>query len=481
MPEIKKTTFLRVQGTKIVDGNGTPVVLKGTANGGHLNMENFITGYPGQESEHKEALLKVLGKEKFDYFFDKFYEYFWTDRDAEFFASLNLNCLRIPINYRHFLDDSDLKTVKPEGFKLLDRIVNSCAKYGIYTVLDLHAAPGGQNQDWHADSGIHKALFFQFGEFQERTIDLWKAIAAHYKDNAWVAGYNPLNEPADSKHYRLVEFYAKAEKAIRSVDPNHMLFLDGNTYSMDFRQFPDKPMPNTVYAIHDYSNYGFPNTSEPYKGTEDQKKKLESQYQRKIEYMAKLGVPVWNGEFGPVYASEIRGDKDIEATNSIRYKVLKDQLHIYKTGDPSGDKAPISWSIWVYKDIGYQGLTYVSPKSKWFQVLGKWLQKKKKLGIDKWGRDADPEIEEKVYDVVKQHFRDVIPEQFHRAIYPQVWDISIYVDRVLRETLLSQYLTYEFAECFRGLSFEDLDELAASFKFENVEKRQELNGYLSAY
>ncbi|KAA8900758.1 hypothetical protein TRICI_006137 [Trichomonascus ciferrii] len=474
------TKFLKVQGTKIVDGSGKPVVLKGAASGGQLNMENFITGYPASESEHKEALVKVLGQEKYDFFFEKFYEYFWTDKDAEFFASLNLNCLRIPFNFRHFLDDSDLRTVKQEGFKRLDQIINSCAKYGIYTVLDLHAAPGGQNQDWHSDAGLHKATFWQFTELQDRVIDLWKEIASYYKDNEWVAGYNPLNEPADSKHTRLITFYERVEKAIRSVDPNHILFLDGNTYSMDFRQFPDTPFPNTVYAIHDYATYGFPG-SETYKGSEDQVSKLKKQYERKIEYMKKLNVPVWNGEFGPVYSSEVRGDTDIDETNSARYKLLRDQLSIYKHGDPSGDGQPISWSIWVYKDIGYQGLTYVSPTSKWFKVLGDWLKKKKRLGIDKWGRDADPEIESKVYDVVKNHFKEEIPEKYHKALYPQVWTISDYVDRVLRDMLLSQYLTYEFADYFRDLSFEDLDELAASFKFENVEKRDELNGYLAKY
>ncbi|ANB14150.1 hypothetical protein AWJ20_5109 [Sugiyamaella lignohabitans] len=477
---VKSTGFLRTKGSKIVDGEGNHVVLKGTATGGHLNMENFITGYPGHETEHKEALLKVLGKEKFDFFFEKFFEYFWTDKDSEFFASLGFNCLRIPINYRHFIDDSDLSTIKPSGFKLLDAVVDSCAKYGIYTVIDLHAVPGGQNQDWHSDSGVHKALFWTFKEFQDKTIDLWKAIAEHYKDNTWVAGYNPLNEPADSKHHRLIDFYNRVEVAIRSVDPNHILFLDGNTYSMDFRQFPEKPWPNTVYAIHDYTYYGFPG-SDTYTGTEEQYTKLKTSYQRKVDYIKQQGVPVWNGEFGPVYSSEVRGDKDVEATNSVRYKVLKDQLSIYKTGDPSGDGAPISWSIWVYKDIGYQGLTYVSPKSKWFKVLGPWLEKKKKLGLDKWGRDADPEIEKTVYDPIKKHFKEVIPEEYHKQLYPSIFNIDIYVDRVLRELLLSQYLSYEFADAFKGLSFEDLDELAASFKFENVELRDELNKYLSEY
>lgn len=117
--------FLRTKGTKIVDSDGKPIVLRGAATGGHLNMENFITGFPGHETEHKEAMLKVMGQEKFDFFWSKFYEYFWTESDAAFFASLKLNCLRIPFNYRHFLDDSDLTKIKPEGFRLLDRIVDS--------------------------------------------------------------------------------------------------------------------------------------------------------------------------------------------------------------------------------------------------------------------------------------------------------------------------------------------------------------------
>lgn len=73
-----------------------------------------------------------------------------------------------------------------------------------------------------------------------------------YKENPWVAGYNPLNEPADSEHSRLVEWYARVEKAIRRIDPDHILFFDGNTFAMDFRRFP-APLPNSVYSCHDYS------------------------------------------------------------------------------------------------------------------------------------------------------------------------------------------------------------------------------------
>jgi aryl-phospho-beta-D-glucosidase BglC (GH1 family) len=88
-------------------------------------------------------MKKVLGEENADYFFDKWLEYFFTDKDAEYFASLGLNCLRLPFNYRHFEDDMNPRVLKESGFKHLDRVVDICTKHKIYTILDLHTAPGG--------------------------------------------------------------------------------------------------------------------------------------------------------------------------------------------------------------------------------------------------------------------------------------------------------------------------------------------------
>lgn len=47
-------------------------------------------------------------------------------------------------------------------------------------------------------------------------------------------------------------FYERVEKAIRAVDPNHILWLDGNTFAMDFKAFKST-LPNCVYALHDYA------------------------------------------------------------------------------------------------------------------------------------------------------------------------------------------------------------------------------------
>lgn len=87
-------------------------------------MENFITGYTGHESQHRAAMRRVLGPEKYEFFFDKWLEYFFTEADAKFFAGLGLNCIRIPFNYRHFEDDMNPRVLKETGFKHLDRVID---------------------------------------------------------------------------------------------------------------------------------------------------------------------------------------------------------------------------------------------------------------------------------------------------------------------------------------------------------------------
>lgn len=107
--------------------------------------------------------------------------------DAKLLASLGLNCVRVPMNHRHFIDDGNPSVLKPDGFKLLDRIIDACASQGIYTVIDMHTFPGGQNHGWHCDSAINKPLFWDHKVLQDQMIDLWVEIAKYYKGNTWVS------------------------------------------------------------------------------------------------------------------------------------------------------------------------------------------------------------------------------------------------------------------------------------------------------
>src|SRR5262245_35994599 len=104
----------------------------------------------------------------------------------------------------------------------------------------------------HSDNPTHRALFWTHRQFQDRVVHLWEAMARRYRDNPWVAGYNPINEPGDASGEVIGPFYRRLHEAVRAVDPDHILFLEGNRYSVDFAMLGD-PWPNTVYSVHGYA------------------------------------------------------------------------------------------------------------------------------------------------------------------------------------------------------------------------------------
>src|SRR5918911_215625 len=121
------TAMLAARDNRIPDGEEKTNVLRGFGLGGWMNMENFITGYPANEEGMREAVRAVLGEEKYEIFFDRFLEHFFTEDDARLISSLGLNLLRLPVNYRHFEDDMRPFEIREEGFRHLDRVIDLCA------------------------------------------------------------------------------------------------------------------------------------------------------------------------------------------------------------------------------------------------------------------------------------------------------------------------------------------------------------------
>lgn len=457
------TPMLSIHGSRLVNKKDETVILRGLGLGGWMNMENFITGYPGNEQAQRQAVRRAVGDRKYRLLFDKFLEYFFSDADARFIASLGLNLLRIPVNYRHFEDDMKPFEIKEEGFRHLDRVIDLCSKHRIYTIIDLHALPGHQNQAWHSDNPIHKALFWKHKHFQDRVVYLWERMADHYKNNPWVAGYNPVNEPADETEAMIVPFYERLYGAIRESDPDHIIFLEGNRYSQDFHMFGE-PWEGVIYANHDYALPGFINGG-IYPGftgnTYVDKTVLEEKFLQRSEYMLKYGLPIWVGEFGPVYPQRM------PETHEARYRLLEDQLEIYR-------KYAANWSIWLYKDIGLQGLVFTPEDSRWMRHIAPIIEKKRRLGVDSWGSVDDDirEVMEPIENRIEREFPAYSPFPFG-----QKWVIN----RLVRHILLAEPLVEEFGCLFEGLGDTDIDVLMQSFRFENCLQRNRLAALLSSY
>jgi hypothetical protein len=147
----------------------------------------------------------------------------------------------------------------------------------------------------------------------------------------------------------------------------------------------------------------------------------------------------------------------------MRYRLLRDQLEIYR-------HHRASWSIWLYKDIGLQALTYAAPDSLWMQRVGAFVQKKARLGVDAWGGHEDG-----VRDIMVP-LRETLHREARTGIRPFG---RIGTPSVVR-LLLSESLLPEFASLL-GLSETGIDALMQSFLYPNCVIRQQLADLLSAY
>ena len=446
--------ILRVEGAQIMAGD-RPVVLKGFGLGGWMNMENFITGYAGSESQHRRAMRRVLGEEGYERFFARFLDEFFTEEDASFLKSLGINSVRIPFNYRHFESDDEPFVMKQAGFGLLDRAVDACARHGLYAILDLHAVPGRQNQHWHSDNPTQWAEFWAQRQFQDRVVHLWENLAEHCRGNPWVAGYNPVNEPGDVHGVAIGPFYRRLEAAVRAVDPDHILFLDGNRYSTQFDQLGD-PLPNCVYTAHDYALPGFVDGG-PYPGISRgefvDRDRVEETFLQRTAFMRETGTPIWVGEFGPVYTGDPHRDEQ-------RRQLLADQLEIY-------DRHGASWALWTYKDIGLQGIVTVDPDSAYMRRIAVVLEKKARLGADSWG-STDEGVRD-VLEPIEQLFAREFPE-----FQPYPWGARRWIHGHIRHVMIAEALTDEFAQAFEGVTPVEAERLADAFSLRNCLIRDEL-------
>jgi hypothetical protein len=269
-----------------------------------------------------------------------------------------------------------------------------------------------------------------------------------------------INEPADPTGEKLFPYYKRLRDAIRKIDPDHILFLEGDRYAVEFNTFTEI-WDNVVYTNHDYATPGFI-FGEDYPGTTRgkyyDKDTLEKEFLQRSQFMFSHNVPVWVGEFGPVYTGDAKKDE-------MRYAVLKDQLAYYY-------KYKVSRCNWQYKDLGLQADMHQKETTPYMKLVSKFLSRKDSLGADAWG-STDKNIRQAIApleDLMAKQFPDYNP-------YPNGREREIAL--LVRHILISEALLPEYCDLFKGLSEQQLIELAQSFRFENYVKRSRLENILT--
>ncbi len=279
--------FLTVNGEKIVDGNGTEVHFRGMGIGGWLEPEGYMflmSSFANSPTEIHDAIQNLIGVDSTNKFYDTFRKDFVTEADIKALHDWGFNLVRLPFHYNVLTPPDSPGVYIESGFALLDSVIAWCGKYDIYVILDMHCAPGSQNSDNIGDYDPLVASLWTDTTNQTRTVEIWQEIARRYANNSTVAGYDLLNEPhwdLGSFNAALRDLYIRITTAIRSVDTNHIIFIEGNNFATDFNGLTPPWDPKMVYSFHKYWN------------TND-----ASSIQTYLNLRTNFNVPLWLGESG---------------------------------------------------------------------------------------------------------------------------------------------------------------------------------------
>lgn len=148
-------------------------------------------------------------------------------------ASLGANLVRVGIP--SWLFDDAAAT----GFQFLDQLIGWCRVHGLVVVIELRAAPGCQSKEIYCDAN-GKASLWGSGSYSQLTIDLWVRIASMYVNETTVLGYDLLHAPDAPDDSDLESLYKDIIIAIRTVDTNHIIFVQGNDKGTDFGVFENR-------------------------------------------------------------------------------------------------------------------------------------------------------------------------------------------------------------------------------------------------
>ncbi|MEZ7913837.1 glycoside hydrolase family 5 protein [Macellibacteroides fermentans] len=331
--------FLKVKGQDIVTPNGESFLIQGINLGNWLNPEGYMFLFKDVSSYRliDQAFREMVGPDFTDQFWKTFKDNYITREDIAYIKQTGMNSIRLPFHYKLFTDEDymGLKS-NQDGFARVDSIIKWCKAEGLYVILDMHDAPGGQTGD-NIDDSYGYPWLFESETSKQLFSEIWKKIADRYKNEPTVLGYDLLNEPIatyftnkEEINKLLVPVYKRGVEAIRSVDPNHIILLGGAQWNSNFSMFDEKAIDsNMLYTCHRY----WCDT-------------LQSNLQDFIDFRNKVNLPLYMGETGENTDEWVGGFRRLMERNNMGwhfwpYKKLE------KTSCMVHIKKPANWDLIV--------------------------------------------------------------------------------------------------------------------------------------
>ena len=191
-----QSKFVTTRGKEFISPAGKPLLLKGINLGNWLLPEGYMFKFKTASSPRliQTVVNELVGEDEGRRFWKTYRENYITREDIHFIKQSGFNSVRVPFSYRLFVSETEPQKLEGPGYELLDRVVDWSRQEGLFVILDMHAAPGGQTGDNIDDSWGYPFLL-ESAESQELTANIWRKLAARYKQEPTVVGYDLLNEP----------------------------------------------------------------------------------------------------------------------------------------------------------------------------------------------------------------------------------------------------------------------------------------------
>lgn len=353
-------SFMRISGTDLVTPKGQKFFIKGTNLGNWLNPEGYMFGFNKTNSPERinQMLCEMVGPDFTAEFWRAFKDNYITRADIQFIAGTGANTIRLPFHYKLFTNEDYMGlTAGQDGFARIDSVVNWCRETGLYLILDMHDAPGGQTGD-NIDDSYGYPWLFESEASQQKFCDIWKTIASYYKNEPVILGYELMNEPIapyfsnmEELNTKLEPLYKRATAAIREVDTNHIILLGGAQWNGNFRPFTDSTFDSKImYSCHRYGGEA-----------------TKAAIQEIINFRDSVNLPMFMGEIG----------HNTEAWMNAFCHVMKENN--------------VGWTFWPYKKISNSAFIGIKAPKNWERIIA---FSEAPRGTYQEIRDARPDQEE---------------------------------------------------------------------------------------
>ncbi|KAJ7460786.1 glycoside hydrolase superfamily [Mycena latifolia] len=289
------------------------------------------------------------------------YDTWITESDWEWIAELGLNTVRIPIGYYHLCgadpsvltgtDFRDFNDVFSGVWLRLVKAIETAERFGLGVLLDLHAAPGKQNNDAHAGTS-NPAAFFSDKQHRAHTIHVLRTLVTHLNGHTPplvnVVGIELLNEPHPSADGELHKWYSAAMKDLSALDPTLPIYLSDCWKTEQYAEYI-KSMSHPSLLVLDHHLYRCFTPSDISTPAPDHARALTDKgahtprmFARVAEMLDSTGAALVVGEWsGALNPGSLTGSPD-DAKNYVAA-----QLRLYET-HCSGN------FFWTYKKQGAQ-------------------------------------------------------------------------------------------------------------------------------